>query len=93
MIDTPLNVDYTGKVVVVTAAREELIYKQKATDGSLFLLKTYTNLLTKIICKRIMNSKSSPQNASKKDGADYETHKTCEDRSYRHGSFYILAPV
>lgn len=88
MINLPLNVDYTGKVVVVTAAREELIYKQKV-----FLLKTYTNLLTKIICKRIMNSKSSPQNASKKDGADYETHKTCEDRSYRHGSFYILAPV
>ena len=88
MIDTPLNVDYTGKVVVATAAREELIYKQKV-----FSLKTCTNLLTKILCKRIMNSRSSPKNASKKDGADYETHKTCEDRSYRYGSFYILAPV
>lgn len=28
MIDTPLNVDYTDEIVVATAAREELIYKQ-----------------------------------------------------------------
>ena len=51
MINLPLNVDYTGKVVV-TAAREELIYKQKATDGSLL----FTQNLHKSIDKYFMQA-------------------------------------